>query len=80
MNNINIEQRMCIVQVRIAVVQRKVSGKTKLETEVVSGKAKKLRKATELGRLIFLLAFTVFYVALVLASSIFCNMVCMRLF
>jgi len=63
---------------RLAVVQRKVAGKK--ETEVVSGKSKKLRKAAELGTVIFLCMFTLFFIALTMASSIFCNLVCMYLF
>jgi len=52
----------------------------KLESEITSGKSKKMRKAAELGTVIFVCAFTLFFMALVMASSLFCNLVCRNLF
>ena len=39
-----------------------------------------MRKATELGTAIFLCVFTLFFMALVMASSLFCSLVRMRFF
>ena len=45
----------------------------KLETD--SGKSKKSRRPNEFGKMLFVVIFSCFYVALVVAASIFCNMV-----
>lgn len=54
--------------------------KTTVDHEDVSGKSKKLRKATQLGNVIFVTIYALFYVALVMASVLFCNLVCITCF
>lgn len=64
-----------LTQMTPSLTERKVSvKKTTVDHEDVSGKSKKLRKATQLGNVIFVTIFALFYVALLMASVLFCNL------
>jgi len=50
--------------------------KTKTITEVISGKSKKIHRETELGKAISAFIAALFFMALYMAASLFCNLVC----